>query len=191
MVETSKKIDSQLEAVSLQAATVQSMQDGIHGVVAEQQQDMVGVKVDVERYVANAIATITSNTHASQGHGEQQGQGQRGGDGGRGQLNDPRKCEVDPLTDNMSKAAFCLWRDNLDLYLEEFPDFGMGANIFLKKVRLHPASQKVTVDAQRDFMTETKADGLRLEIIISWRAWTYIRLIVSYTVVSIGGCQSN
>ena len=39
--------------------------------VAKQQQDMVGVKVDVERYVENAIATITSNTQASQGPGEQ------------------------------------------------------------------------------------------------------------------------
>ena len=66
----------------------------------------------------------------------------------------------------MSKAAFCLWRDNLDLYLEDFSDFGMGANIFLKKVRLHPASQKVTVESQRECITGIKADGLRLEIVI-------------------------
>ena len=149
MVETFQKIDSQLELVSLQASTVQSMQDGIHGVVAKQQQFMVGVKVDVERFVANAIATITANTQAGQGPGEQQGQGQRSGDGGGGgRLNDPKKCEVDPLTDTMSEAAFCLWRDNLDLYLEEFPDFGMGANTFLKKVRLHPAYEKFTITSQ-------------------------------------------
>ena len=68
-------IDSQLEGVSLTAATVKSMQDGIHGVVAKQQKDMDGMRIDVERLVANAIATITWNTQGSQGPGEQQGQG--------------------------------------------------------------------------------------------------------------------
>ena len=62
LVETFQKIDSQLELVSLQASTVQSMQDGIHGVVAKQQQFMVGVKVDVERFVANAIAPQNPKT---------------------------------------------------------------------------------------------------------------------------------
>ena len=51
------------------------MQDGIHGVVAKQQQDMERVRLDVERYVADAIATITFNTQSSQGPGEPQGQG--------------------------------------------------------------------------------------------------------------------
>ena len=59
----------------------------------------------------------------------------------------------------MSKAAFCLWRDNLDLDLEEFPDFGMGANIFLKKVRLHPAAEKLTTMLQSGFMTDIRSDG--------------------------------
>ena len=145
LVTTFSKIDTQLEAVQLQAATVSSMQEGIHGVVAKRQQDMERVRQDVERYVANAIATIASNTHPSQGPGEQQAHEQR--DGGGGRLNDPKKCEVDAFTDNMSKAAFCLWRDNLDLYLEDFIDFDLGANTFLKKVRLHPASQKVTVES--------------------------------------------
>ena len=83
-------IDSQLEGVSLKAATVRSMQNGIHGVVAKQQQDMDGMKIDIERYVANAIATITSNTQPSRGPGERQGQ--RGGDGGGGgRVNDSKK----------------------------------------------------------------------------------------------------
>ena len=96
--DTFQTIDTQLKAVQLQASTVTSMQEGIHSVVVKQQQEMERVRLDVERYVANAIATITSNTQSSQSPVEQQGQGQRGGDGGRGQLNDPRKCEVDPLT---------------------------------------------------------------------------------------------
>ena len=134
-----RSIDTQLEGVSLQASTVKSMQDGTHNVVAKQQKDMEGMKLDIESYVVNAMANIASSVQANQGPADQQGQALRGGEGKGGRLNDPKKCEVDSLTDVMSKAAFCLWRDNLDRYLEEFPDFGMGANIFLKRVRLHPA----------------------------------------------------
>ena len=48
--DTFKKIDSQIEEISLSASTVQVMQDGIHGVVAKQSQDMIGMKFDIERY---------------------------------------------------------------------------------------------------------------------------------------------
>ena len=37
----------------------------------------------------------------------------------------------------MSKAAFVLWRDNLDLHLEGCNEFGMGTPEMLKLVRLH------------------------------------------------------
>ena len=37
----------------------------------------------------------------------------------------------------MSKAAFVLWRDNLDLRLEGCNDLGMGTAIIFKRVRLH------------------------------------------------------
>ena len=40
------------------------------------------------------------------------------------------------LTDDISEAKFVLWRDNLDLHLEEFPDFGAGIDGVLRKVRL-------------------------------------------------------
>ena len=68
----------------------------------------------------------------------QQSQQRLGGGGGGGytsqaprerdgpKLNDVRKSEVSGLTDDMSKASFVLWRDNLDLHLEEFADFGLG-----------------------------------------------------------------
>ena len=79
MNETFQKIDSQIESISLSASTVQSMQHGIHGVVAKQQQDMEGMKVDIERYLANAMATIASSAQSSQGHVDQQGQALRGG----------------------------------------------------------------------------------------------------------------
>ena len=92
------------------------------------------MREDVERYVAYAIATIAPNTQANQGPGGQQSQKQ---DGGGPKLNDARKSEVSDLTDGMTKAAFVLWRDNLDLHHEEFADFGPGINDVLKKVRLH------------------------------------------------------
>ena len=52
-------------------------------------------------------------------------------------LHDARKSEVADLTDGMSKAAFVLWRENLDLHLKEFSEFGLGINDVLKKIRLH------------------------------------------------------
>ena len=48
-------IDTQIEGVSLQASTAKSMQDGIHNVVAKQQKDMEGMKLDIEIYVVNAM----------------------------------------------------------------------------------------------------------------------------------------
>ena len=131
---TFQKIDTQLESVQLQAATVSSMQEGIHGLLPKQQQDMERMREDVERYVANAIATIACNTQTNQGPGGQQSQ-QR--DGGGPKLNDARKSEVSDITDGMTKTAFVLWRDNLDLHLEEFADLCPGINDVLKKVRLH------------------------------------------------------
>jgi hypothetical protein len=44
---------------------------------------------------------------------------------------------VADLSDGMTKAAFVLWRENLDLHLEEFIEFGPGISDILKKVRLH------------------------------------------------------
>ena len=117
------------------------------------------MKLDIVSYVVNAMANIASSGQSNQGPADQQGQALRGGEGKGGRLNDPKKCEVDSLTDVMSKAAFCLWRDNLDLYLEEFSDFAMGTNIFLKKVRLHPAADKLIVASQQHFITEIKSDG--------------------------------
>ena len=37
---------------------------------------------------------------------------------------------MEALSIGMTKAAFVLWRDNLDIPLEEFVDFGMGTNEF-------------------------------------------------------------
>ena len=42
------------------------------------------------------------------------------------------------LSDGLTRAQFVLWRDNLDLHLEEFPDFGIGTDHMLKLVRLCP-----------------------------------------------------
>ena len=122
-----------MESVQLQAATVSSIQEGVHGVVVKQQHDMEKMRVDVERYLADAMAAIASKP-ADQSQSGQAFQ-PRGGEGPR--LNDARKSEVADLTDGMTKAAFVLWRENLDLQLEELNEFGPGINDVLKMVRLH------------------------------------------------------
>ena len=60
-----------MESVQLQAATVSNMQEGKHSVVAKQQHDIERMREDVERYVANAIATIASNMQTNEGPGAQ------------------------------------------------------------------------------------------------------------------------
>ena len=109
---TFEQIDAQMENVQLQGATVASIQEGVHSVVVKQQLDMEKARVDVERYLADAMAAIASK-QADQSQGEQRFQ-PRGGEGPR--LNDARKSEVADLTDGMTKAACVLWRENLDLH---------------------------------------------------------------------------
>ena len=76
--------------------------------VVKQQHDMEKIRLDVERYVANAIATIASaQTGRSQG-----GQSYQPRDGGGPKLNDARKPEVANLADGMTKAASALWRES-------------------------------------------------------------------------------
>ena len=106
-----------MESVQLQGATVTSIQEGVHGVAVKQQHDMEKMRADVERYLASAMATIASNCldQSQSGHVFQPR------DGGGPKLNDARKSEVADLTDGMTKAAFVLWGENLDLHLEEFP----------------------------------------------------------------------
>ena len=119
-----------MESVQLQGATVASIQEGVHGVVVKQQHGMEKMRVDVERYLANAMAAIASNS-PDQG---QSGHVFQPRDGGGPKLNDARKSEVADLTDGMTMDAFVLWRENLDLHLEEFPEFGPGINDVLKKI---------------------------------------------------------
>ena len=158
--ESFSSIDSQIESVSLQSASVVSMQSGIHDVVAKQQRDMDGMKGDIERYLANAMATLTTAVQSNQSHADQQGQASFGGpprEREAPQLNDPKKNDVDMLTDSMSKASFVLWRDNLDLHLEGCNDFGMGTSEMLKLVRLHPRIvDRVTMN---DFNTKVRREG--------------------------------
>ena len=76
------------------------------------------MKVDVGNFVRRSLEGIreaAEPSRASSGPGPRDSK-----------LNDPKKSEVDVLTDDLSKAKFVLWRDNLDLHLEEFPDFRPG-----------------------------------------------------------------
>ena len=57
----------------------------------------------------------------------------------------------------MSKAAFVLWRDNLDLHLEGFNDFGMSTPEVLKFVRLHTCI--IDRAAMQEFYQEAMSTG--------------------------------
>ena len=72
-------------------------------------------------------------------------------------LNYPKKSEVDVLSDDLSKAKLVLWRDNLDLHLEEFPDFGPGIDGVLRKVRLQHSLVKPKDISE--FMRQVKEEG--------------------------------
>ena len=61
------------------------------------------------------------------------------------------------LTDGLTRAQFVLWRDNIDLHPEEFPDFGIGTNHMLKLVRLH--SNIVQVSDLEKFKLTVTAEG--------------------------------
>ena len=57
----------------------------------------------------------------------------------------------------MSKAAFVLWRDNLDLHLEGCNEFGIDASEMLKRVRLH--TRIVDCPAMLEFHQDIKHAG--------------------------------
>ena len=92
---TFAQIDSQIESVQLQGSTVQSIQEGVHGVVVKQQQDMEKMRVDVERYLIEVTETIASRA-APQSQGGQPFQPR--GDGGP-RLNDARsrRCPISQM----------------------------------------------------------------------------------------------
>ena len=118
---TFAKIDAQIESVQLQASAVETIGP-----------DMLKLRNDVQSYVSNAFASLQQRNQDGGGtpHEVRARQGSK--------LNNPSKSEVSELTDGLTRAQFVLWRDNLDLHLEEFPDFGIGTDHVLKLVRLHP-----------------------------------------------------
>ena len=59
----------------------------------------------------------------------------------------------------MSKAAFVLCRDHLDMHIEELTDFGMGANEMLDHVRLYPTI--ISTAIMQHFHQEVRSAGLR------------------------------
>ena len=88
---------------------------------------MENVRHEVGIDVRNALASVGLDRANA-------GPGPRGNS-----LNDPKNNEVDSLTDDISKAKFVLWRDNLDLHLEDFSNFGVGIDGVLRRTRLHQA----------------------------------------------------
>ena len=69
--------------------------------------------MEVGKYVQETLASV--HAQSTSGDGDKGGGGVAPREREAPQINDPTKKEVDPLSDTMSKAAFVLWRDNLDL----------------------------------------------------------------------------
>ena len=124
-----EQIGLQLSSVQVQANTVETMQEGISGIVAKQKEDLEKVRREVGDFVRTSLASVR----------EQGGQAHGGEAGKRGcSLINPKESTMDCLKDGISKAAFVLWRDNLDMHLEMFENFGPGIDKLLRRVRLHP-----------------------------------------------------
>ena len=124
-------IEARLSEVGVKASAVDGMQSSTHTIVAKQEQDLIDAKAEIEKVVLGAVAHVERLAQQQQGCSGPQEQGAFGGDRDGPKFNDARKSEVAELTDTISKAAFVSWRDNLDLHLEEFSDFGLGTNEFL------------------------------------------------------------
>ena len=121
-------VDARLEDVALKSSTVESMQTSVHEAVARQQMELASAKADVERVVTKALSDVANCVQQNVWSGGGGGAPPREPREDNTKLNDFRKTEVEGLTDTMSRAAFVLWRDNLDLHLKEFNDFGLGTN---------------------------------------------------------------
>ena len=118
------QVDHKMSEVGEQAARVASMQESIHAVIVKQKIDLEGVKTEVETFVRNAMASVGPSAS-----GADHLAGKGGFDDGRNNnagLNNPTNSEVDTLSDDMTKAKFVLWRENLDFHLKGFKEFGHG-----------------------------------------------------------------
>ena len=62
------------------------------------------------------------------------GGAQSGSQDHRSQLNSPKETAVEAIPEGISNGAFQLWRDNLDLHLEGFKEFGAGVSGLLRQV---------------------------------------------------------
>ena len=123
------------------------------------------MRLENGKYVSETLASVNAQV-AGSGKG---GGGSAPREREAPQLNDPKKNEVDTLSDSMSKAAFVLWRDNLDLHLEGCNDFGMGTGEMLKLVRLHP--RIIDRTAMNDFNTAVRQEGQRtsnMQMLLRW-----------------------
>ena len=93
-----------------------------------QEQDLVDAKVEIEKGVLAAVSRVEQFAQQHSGGTGPQEQRVYGEDRDGPKLNDACKNEVSELTDSMSKAAFVIWIYKMDLFLEEFSDFGIGTN---------------------------------------------------------------
>ena len=146
------QIDEQVAKVKVQSDAAAMMQQTIHDISAKQLHDIHSVRSDVERFVISSMERVRSEVTGGDGGGRPE----RGE--GRGlKLNDPKKSEVDALTDNMSPGAFALWRANLDLHLEEFGEFGPGVDVVLRGVRMYPGT--ITPEYIKGLADKARMDG--------------------------------
>jgi hypothetical protein len=134
--ESFTQLETQSSEMRIQSEATRAAQDDIHTVVARQKADLDGVRAEVGTYVRETLASIHEGV-AGGGKGGSDSAPHAPRERDAPQLNDPKQNKVEDLTDSMRKAAFVLWRDDLDLHLEGCNEFGMGTPEMLKYVRLH------------------------------------------------------
>ena len=128
-------MEAQQGEMKIQSEATASAQRDVHTVVARQRADLDNVRMEAGKYVQELLASV--HAQATSGDGGKGGGGSAPRERDAPQLNDPKKNEVDSLSDTTSKAAFVLWPDNMDLHLEGCNDFDMGTPEMLKYGRLH------------------------------------------------------
>ena len=108
-------------------------QDKIKNFILEQQQAIEKSSAEATNEAARLNSEVGDFVRASLSSAGTQ-QGGPGGGGSRKKLDEPRDSKIDPIADGISKAAFILYRENLELHLKEFAEFGPGIGPLLNHV---------------------------------------------------------
>ena len=125
------------ELLKLQSEAIQNVAMAAKG-------DIHKLQSNVREYVAEQV-----NTNGGSG----------GGDGRGVKLNNPRDSSIESIPENITRAQFQLWRENLCLHLESFKEFTSGIGSLLRKVRLG-GHEKVTRDTIASYAHAVNEEAL-------------------------------